>query len=509
MEGAATPEAQRALLASLVDGALGSKEFYRTLVDYGHELLPIPSYNSGSEGYYWTGSTAFDLATCPDDTAHPGGFAMSKDECLDPDAPTTTSDVWFSPGKPVKLVGRAGKTDLVGDDGQDCGSRFGGGLYNVVAREGCGCGPGAQWCILSSNLSYGGPTEQVHHRMDVAASQRRQIWDEPARLLAHVIFHDRPFSDLVLGNYTVAPPALKNMYVRWARLDPGNKALDQSTWWKPGTWSKAADPENTPGSLTAWHEVVQQDLHPNLRSLLPAGAVGGDEQRTYTFDPRQEAGQPLGIPSAGVLTTLGALGSLSRERVRAARWLEVFGCQSFVPPPPEVHFVPYQTDPATEGTCQHCHVLIDPAAIHFKRPGLAGIHVVLGGIGPFGFDTIGRWDQSFTPGTRMTPISAEDAKAHPDWRLLDFLPTDQRLFDQVSDGTIGPLGFGKMLVKSGRFDRCAAQRIFERFVGRQLDPATDKARLDQLTAQFLAAGRKVKPFVRDLILDADEMRRGL
>lgn len=509
MEAAPTPEAQRAMVTSLVDSALGSKEFYRTLVDFGHELLPIPSYNVGYEGQYWTGSTAFDLVVCPDDSAHPGGYSMSKDECLDPDAPDTTADVWFSPGKPVTLVGRAGKGGVVSDEGEDCGSKFTGGLYNVQPRPGCGCGPGAQWCITSLNLSYGTRSDQAHVRMDLETSQRRQIWDEPARLFAHVIFHDRPYTDLVLGNYTVAPPALKNLYARWARLDEGNKALDQSKWWQPATWSKASDPENAPGSVTAWHEVIQQDIHPNLRSLLPAGTVGGGEERTYTFDPRKEAGQPLGIPSAGVLTTLGAMGSLARERVRAARWLEVFGCQSFVPPPPEVHFAPYKEDPATEGTCQHCHVLIDPGAIHFKRPGISGIRLVLGGVGPNGFDSIKRWEQSFLPDTRLTPISAEDAKAHPDWRLLDFLPPDQRLFDQVSDGTIGPLGFGKLLVKSGRFDRCAAQRLFERFVGRQIDPATDKARLDELTAQFLATGRKAKPFVRALVLDADEMRRGL
>jgi hypothetical protein len=516
MESATTPEAQQAQLTSVIDAALGAREFYRVLVDYGHELLPIPSYNYNTEGFYWTGSMGFDLAICPADSAHPGGYAMSADECKDPAAPAVTTDVWFSPGKPVTLVGRAGNNATVSESGKDCGSTYIGGLYNVQADKGCGCGPGAQWCIVSLNLSYGTKPEQGHVRLGEEASQRRMIWDEPARLLAHVIVQDRPLTDLVLGNYTVAPPALKNLYVRWARMNPENKGLDQSSWWKPSTWSNAVDPDHEPRTETAWHEVIQEELHPNLLSRLPAGVAGGGLERSYAFDPRKDAGKLLGIPSAGLLTTIGGLGSLSRERVRAARWLEVFACQQFVPPPPETHFAPYQQDPATEGTCQHCHLSIDPASIHFKRIGSGGAYVFLGGVGPYSFANApsyatpwNRWKQSFVPGTRMTPVSAEDDKAHPDWKLIDFLPTDQQLLGQTSDGTVGPLGFSKMLVSSGQFDRCMARRLFERFVGRDLDPASDKLRLDQLTARFIASGRKARPYIRELLLSSDEIRRGL
>lgn len=515
MEGATTAEAQQALLTTTVDQALGSREFYRTLVDYGHDLLPIPSYNFSYEGQYWTGSLAFDLTRCPDDSAHPGGFSMSQDECKDPAAPAVTADVWFSPGKPVSLVGRAGSSATVSESGKDCGSTYIGGLYNVQADKGCGCGPGAQWCILSANLSYGTSTAEANVRLDQEDSQRRMIWDEPARLFAHVIFQDRPLTDLVLGNYTVATPALKNLYVRWARMNPEHKSLDQSSWWKPSTWSSLVDPEHEPRTTTTWHEVVQQELHPNLLSQLPAGSLGGSLDRTYTFDPRKDA-KLLGIPSAGLLTTIGGLGSLSRERVRAARWLEVLACQQFIPPPPEQHFAPYLRDPATEGTCQQCHVAIDPAAIHFKRIGAGGSHVFVGGLGPYTFAANpayaapwNRWAQSFQPGTRLTPITEQEAKEHPDWRLIDFLPTDQTMLGQTSDGTVGPLGFGKMLVRSGQFDRCMARRLFEHFVGRRLDPASDSTRLDELTGQFVNAGRKARPYVRALLLSSDEMRRGL
>jgi hypothetical protein len=66
-----------------------------------------------------------------------------------------------------------------------------------------------------------------------------------------------------------------------------------------------------------------------------------------------------------------------------------------------------------------------------------------------------------------------------------------------------------MLVKSGAFDRCMARRLYEHFVGRVLDPASDSLRIDELTGKFVASGRKARPFVRDLLLSSDELRRGL
>src|SRR5262249_26071879 len=89
--------------------------------------------------------------------------------------------------------------------------------------------------------------------------------------------------------------------------------------------------------------------------------------RAYAYDPRTTPGQPKGLPAAGVLTMPGSMYAFPRERVRAARWMETFACQSFQPPPADTHFPPYSNDPATSGTCLHCHRTIDPAAIFFKR----------------------------------------------------------------------------------------------------------------------------------------------
>ena len=39
----------------------------------------------------------------------------------------------------------------------------------------------------------------------------------------------------------------------------------------------------------------------------------------------------------------------------------------------------------------------------------------------------------------MTPISAADAEKNPEARFIDYLPPDQTLLGQTSDGTVGPL----------------------------------------------------------------------
>ena len=63
-----------------------------------------------------------------------------------------------------------------------------------------------------------------------------------------------------------------------------------------------------------------------------------------------------------------------------------------------------------------------------------------------------RWAGAFVHDTVLTPIDEATLAAHPDARFIDFLPAGQALLGGVSDGTIGPLGFGKLIVASGEFD---------------------------------------------------------
>lgn len=215
----------------------------------------------------------------------------------------------------------------------------------------------------------------------------------------------------------------------------------------------------------------------------------------------------------------GFLAAHTRERVRGARALEMFACENFVPPPPTAHFDPYINDPAGGGPCVHCHARIDPASIHFRR----FMRTSMSGYPILGVSHFGRWDlpeypflgdpwermrRLWLPGTRMTPVSPDIAAAEPESRFIDFLPPDQTLYGQVSDGTIGPLGFSKMVIGSGRFDRCMVRRLHTRIVGRDVDPTSESGYLDTLVSAFIAQDRQVRPFVRHL-LTTDAFKRGL
>jgi hypothetical protein len=155
---------------------------------------------------------------------------------------------------------------------------------------------------------------------------------------------------------------------------------------------------------------------------------------------------------------------------------------------------------------------MDPAAIHFKRWSFGGHYIqattYIPGAVPWTGRAIpradiARWEQLFLPGTVLTPATEEEIAANPDARLLDFLPPERELFGLHSDGTNGPLGFGKLVVQSGRFDECAVRRLYERFVGRALDPASESAYIDALVARFVEDGRAVRPFVRWLVTQPD------
>jgi len=275
-------------------------------------------------------------------------------------------------------------------------------------------------------------------------------------------------------------------------MTPDNRGLDNSPWWQ-----SISNP-------TEWRELPFSAMHPNLLS-----------DRNYRFDPRSSA-VPSGLPSAGVLTTLGQLGTFGRERVSAARWLQIFACYNFTAPPAGEQFPPLDRDPASGGQCSHCHGVIDPAAVFFKRFGYEPLYgeLYIGGIGPWRWpevvndDPFARWNNTFLHDTVLTPVSDADITRNPDARFLDFLSPASLLLGRSGDGTIGPLGFGKLLVDSAEFDRCAVQQLYERFMGRRIDLATERDLLSSLVAKFVEGQRKVKPFIRYLF-SQDEFKRGL
>ncbi len=537
IEALTTPEAREAAITELIERDLGSVEFYRQSMKFAHDWFRVGAHNAQaniSHGYF-TGHLAIELHACAMGTLHAGklGFLNNIPQygdpvaiCNDPQATVNAVQPWWAPETMVQTIGRAGSASAqaaVRKNGvYDCGVARVGDRANapgdLSANPICGCGPNLVYCIPPKN---GRLANTWSFEPNSAESSRRIASEEVARLYAHLVWYDRPLSDFLVGNYTVAPLWLKHMYVRAARFDAENAALDDSRWWDPMTWTTPADPEHMPGTPLAWHEVVVEELHPNLLSLTSGRtlATGASAlSRSLKFDPRSEPASSFkGIPAAGALTTLVAQASYTRERVRAARWLETLTCRTFVPPPADIVFNDFRRDPAVEGNCQHCHLLIDPAATFFKRWSFAGNGVVY--LGGFGHGSItattnvtgvpfSRWLKAFDPGTVMTPATEAQVAQSPNARFIDYLQPNQTLFGSSGDGTYGPLGFGKILVESGEFDRCAVRQLYARFVGPQLDPAQHDALIESLRARFVANDRKVKPFVREL-LALPEFRKGL
>ena len=495
---------------------LDQPAFYDEMFEFGSDWIrmpPIPNYADAPE---YSGTQASLLTVCGDDTPMAGRWTVGPGRCGGQDEngdplPVATFEPWWAEGTTLEVVGRPSndaRTMPDGDETVDCGAqRITSGVYG--ADEGCGCGPNLVYCYPGPGA---GPYAVFH--TNNPEGQRRLLWEEPARLLAHLAWHDRPLDDLILGDYSVGPSRVQSAYVRWGRMTGAEQLDDDDSWWRSSGWESPADPHHDATSPMAWSEFPISARNPYFVA-----------ERDVTFDPRVQPREQLqGIPSAGALTSLGMLAAYPRERVRAARMLETFACESFEPPPGDIEFVPYDTDAATTGTCQHCHVRIDPAAIHFKRiqrvGATSGTYRILG---------VGNWQlpdtwvnleypwsgapwprllRSFVPDTRMTPVGHGAADDDAYRLFLDFLPEDQTLLGATSDGTVGPLGFGKLLLDSGAFDRCAVRRLHEHVVGRDIDPTTESGYLDALTETFVDGNREVRSFVRHL-LSSESFRRGL
>lgn len=522
--GAADDAARDAMIAAQIEASLDSQAFYEQVLDWGKEVLRVGRYDHDA-GAAWSAAQSIVLRPCPEGSMHEGRFGILYNDsgwgcptmpdcgaakqgdswalCDDPDAPLDSIEPWWAPGTTVDMIGTATSqlTEVPDADNpgqmRDCGvASFG---YQTTwkndnsdasAEPRCGCGPNLIYCSRRAQQAGGGDylwsNGEIFGYDGFAGDdtgQRRHVFEEPARLWAHLITNDRPLSDLVLGDYTVATMALQHMYVRVARQQTKNAGLDQVDW-----WSGISDP-------LEWREVVVEDMHPSLLA-----------DRSYHFDPSVDSGEPDGVPAAGVLTMIGSLGSFERERPRAARWLEIFTCREFSPPPPEADLGDFEVDPATEGVCQHCHKVLDPAAIHFKRFDMTGRRMV--GMSPYLWDDFyaqnsqrRRWDASFVPDTWMTPVSQAAIEADPNARFIDFLPPGYELLGEASDGTIGPLGFAKMLVASGQFDRCMVRRTYERFGGAALDSGAHAAYIDKLTAAFVDNDRDVRELIRTILAE--------
>lgn len=496
-----TESEQEAFLDAELDRLVADPAFYDAMVEFGHVWINIPPLANIADAPEYGLAQQRTIIPCPDGTLHAG--KLSSPNLYDQSSPcngvnydgtpAVVRDVepWWAEGTTVQVVGVDGDPRVtVGTT--DCGRTGSGFAYDRVGA--CGCGPNLIFCRPGGALQ-----DYQQFLLGNPTGHRRLTWDEPARLFAHLVWHDRSLEELIAGDVSVGPADLQGAYVRQARK-LGAVGLDaDASWWRASQWTAPTDPHHATTDARGWSEFRISDRN---TFLLAA--------RDTRFDPRREARGTLpGIPSAGLFTMPGVMAGTVRERVRSARLLEMFACETFVPPPPTAHFSPYVNDPAGGGPCVTCHSRIDPGAIHFKRfirtdrfelLGVGDAHVPRWNSGQYPYDG-DPWDRMrrlWLPETKMTPVTLAEATAEPEALFIDFLPPEQTLYGATSDGTIGPLGFAKLLLRSGVYDRCVVRRLHERFVGRDVDPTGEAGYLEALTERFVAGDRKVKPFLKYL-----------
>lgn len=515
--GKATPAEQLAYVDAFIDGALEDARFYDIMFEFSRKWLNLPLIDRTADAPEYGPKQQRVLTTCKAGTTHAGSLHYYRDDFVSADAacngaaPPITVEPWWAPGTTVTLVGSAANTTNQGkvySNGNpkdiDCNGR---------ADGTCGCFTNAASCWFDPG-TYPGWAAFLPGNPD---GQRRLLSEEPARLFAHIVWNDRPATDLILSDYSVGPTEVQAAYVNQALAGGDLNVLTDTSWWSPTAYAGAvADPRHDASDPKAWREYT-----------ISARNSFFLKERGYSFDPRHESGVSRGFPSAGMLTSLGFLDAYPRERLRGARALEALACELLLPPGGDVPFNPYKTDPGREGPCQHCHTRIDTAAIHFKRYAKAGsafegwgARYYMPGVGawlwdpawatgayPFGGEPFAQWNKWYRPGSLLTPATDAEVAANPYAVFLDYLPPDSTLLGQTSDGTVGPLGFAKLIVAAGAFDKCVVRRVHERVVGRDIDPTSEAGYLDALTAEFIMNGRLVRPFIKSLT-QSPSFRRG-
>lgn len=515
--------AQRAWVVTFIDQLLASPKFYQSMFELGRDWFNVPLAPSTADQPEYGPQQQRSVQRCPTGTLHEGKWAYVREDyeggmgricgghLADGGAPQErTLEPWWAPGTNVTLVGSAANTN-------DAGILSVNGSWVVRDCQGrpdgtCGCGPNAANCHADYQF-YAGWEDYLSFNEQ---GQRRELAEEPGRLFAHLAWFDRPMTDLILGTTSVGTTKTISAYVMQGAESGDLSQLSDDGWWRPSRFSSAPhDPLHADGDAFAWREF---DV-PTVSKVFIA-------DRSYHYDPRLTKDPMKGLPAAGLLTSFGFLAAQPRERLRAARVLEQLGCEVLAPPA-GLSFNPYVSDPASEGPCQHCHRRIDPAAIHFKRFAKSGnafegwgASYLMPGIGPWRFpkqwrqkvypylgEPFAQWNRWYSAGTKLTPVTQTQIDDDPMVVFIDFLPPDQTLLGQTGDGTVGPLGFAKLLVASGQFDRCVVRHLHQFVLGRDVDPTKEAGYLDLLTARFVAGGRKARPFVKTLTT-SDLFERG-
>jgi hypothetical protein len=525
--------ARKQAVYTSVDVWMNQPAFSQTAFEFARDWMRIPVPDRNNEGGAWGVPALRQIVMCPASSFNAGAFAYGDghwsggigDEataCVASNVTSINIEPWWAPGTMVRLIGRAANTQAMvtlGNRSYDCAVPS---VDALATNQPCGCGANALMCRPpNAGDTFANFVNQNFMGWESTNSRsgfRRLVWEEPYRLFSHLSVNNVPIDQLLTGDKSVAPIELQAIYVRHGIIN-GFRQNWTNAFWKPSSFQNDAVVQGANSTdRDAWREYKPSDRLPGFLS-----------DRAYTFDPRTMPGKPMGVPSAGVLTTFGFLQGYPRERLRGARTLETFACEIFSPPGADLAFAPYVNDPAKQGTCQHCHTRIDAASIHFKRlffhsGGLLGWGGALAmpGIGanlpnaaawntgayPYDSFPFSQWRFFYLPDTFMTPVSAAVATANPDARFIDFLPANVTLGGVASDGTIGPLGLAKLMINSGAFDRCFVRAVHKQVFGRDVDLATESAQLDLWATAFRTQDSRIHKKLIKRLIQSDSFSEG-
>lgn len=345
--------------------------------------------------------------------------------------------------------------------------------YGVASSQGCGCGPGLEWCLPAANFSAGAPravfqsSRNVLLGVDDPTDQQafefrtwQMLWiaQEPQVFLRNLFAEDRDFREVVTGRHTFVNGPLAQFYRFSARANWNDADLGQTPLPAP----EALPPDLLPHDVMSWKRVA--DRGPN---------------------------------SAGILTMPLFLYKNSTRRARGHVVYNMFLCRDFVAPSGLQLPISKEANLMKREGCAACHQTLEPLAAYFSR-------IVEGDwswLDPKGYPTenVACKKPSATgniPGgcqTRYDNTFSTTASG-----VL------RGAYASVDNASAGPAGLGQFLANKPEFAECAAQNIATSFLGRELR-SEDQPLLADMSKALVQSGYRMRAMVK-VLLGSDAYR---
>ena len=324
----------------------------------------------------------------------------------------------------------------------------------------CGCGPNLRWCLTRES-----------------EVQIRRSWDEQLLRFADSVVRDnRPYSELLTGRQMEVNGPITH-FLKYQTQAPGNNFLV--------TGAQGYDLPEDLGQhrVDEWRSVQRSTMH------------------------------------SGLLTLPAFLVKFQSNRGRATRFYHAFRCEAFQAPPgglpatdDECHNEPNLTKRCG---CKYCHVSVEPAAAYWGRWSEQGIKPL---IPEADNDAYPAFDPACGPDGNqrgslrcrlhyINEIFAEDDARKPYEGYLRSYLFANDLGEQngsyAANIEQGPQAMAQGILDpaDGTFARCASQRIFKHFTGRDFRP-TEATLQTQLSASFQQAF-DLKSLVRQIVTSAE------